>query len=205
MPAYAGDGDDSTTLPVAPALTRSEVVLIGPHRAGKSTIAGLLSERLGVPICSLDNIKWDYFARYGFDREAGRRVQDAKGFHALTLHLKLYSIQMVEDVLSEHRDCIFDFGAGHSMYEDPDHVARVHAALAPFRNVTLLMPTPNKDQSVLILQHRAGPWTPDAGAYFEFERYEVEHPSNYSLAKHRIYTEDQSPTGACDALLQRLE
>lgn len=181
---------------------RSEVVLIGPHRSGKSTLAALLAERFGVPVCSLDRIKWSYFADYGLDQEAVRRFQQAHGFLALSRYLKRYAIRMVEQVLVEHAGCVFDFGAGHSMYEDPEHVARIHRALAPFRNVTLVMPSPDREESVSILKQRAGPWIPDASERFDFERYEVEHPSNRTLPAHRLYTNGHTPEQSCDALLR---
>jgi hypothetical protein len=49
---------------------RSEVVLIGPQRAGKSTIGGLLAARLGVPQVSLDMLRSGYYRELGFDEAA---------------------------------------------------------------------------------------------------------------------------------------
>jgi shikimate kinase len=181
--------------------SRSEIVLIGPHRAGKSTIAALLAARLDAPVCSLDRIKWRYFGAMGLSEDEGRRMVAREGFHALTLHLKPYAIEMVEQVLAEHQRCVFDFGAGHSMYEEPGHVARIQAALAPFRHVVLVLPVPDPDESVRILRERAGPWIPDGSPYFDFETYEVRHPLNRLLATHTVYTHGRTPDDACDEVM----
>jgi cytidylate kinase len=46
-----------------------EAILIGPMGAGKSTQGKLLAEALGLPQCSMDEIRWDYYREMGFDDE----------------------------------------------------------------------------------------------------------------------------------------
>lgn len=183
--------------------TRTEPVLIGPHRAGKSTLAALLGARLGVPVCALDAIKWRYFREAGYDDAEGNNMRAAQGFLGFSRFLKPYAIAMVERVLAEHRDCVFDFGAGHSMSEDAEQVARVRQALAPFRNVVLVLPSPSIEESVRVLRERSGPWVPDgASEYFDFHTHEVTHPLNAVLATHTLYTEGCTLEQACDHLLR---
>jgi shikimate kinase len=43
-------------------MERSEIVLIGPVRTGKSTLGRLLAERLFVPQVSLDEVRLKYYA-----------------------------------------------------------------------------------------------------------------------------------------------
>jgi hypothetical protein len=78
-----------------------------------------------------------------------------------------------------HAGCVFDFGAGHSVYEDPALFARARAALAPFANVVLLLPSPDPDESVLRRRQRDGECA-DGG--LDFHEHFVRHPSNRALA-----------------------
>jgi shikimate kinase len=182
--------------------SRAELVLIGPSRAGKSTLAGLVAERLGVPRVSLDAIKWRYFAEMGFDAETGRRIRELEGFRALTLRLRPYALAMVERALVEHRDCVFDFGAGHSMFDEPEQIERLRRALSPFRSVVLTLPSPDLKESVRVLRERSGPWVSDGTPYFDFSRYEVEHPLNRLLATWIVYTEGRTPEACRNEILE---
>ena len=44
-----------------------DIILIGPIGAGKSTLAALLAERLGVPRCGMDIERWPYMQEAGYD------------------------------------------------------------------------------------------------------------------------------------------
>ena len=185
--------------------SRSEIVLIGPHAAGKSTLAALLGERLVLPVVSLDRVKWDHFRALGCDESEARRIQEEQGFWAMTRWLQPYAIAMVERVLAGHRDCIFDFGAGHSMYDEPAFVARIHAALAPFRSVVLVLPLPDEEESIRVLTERVGPFTiPAHWVFVDIPAYEVRQPSNRTLATLTAYTHGRTPEQTCADLLRQL-
>jgi hypothetical protein len=185
--------------------TRSEVVLIGPHAAGKSTLAALLSERLGLPVVALDRVKWQYFRALGCDVAEAERIREQHGFWAMTRWLQPYAIAMVERVLADHRDCIFDFGAGHSMYDDLAFVARIHTALAPFRNVVLVLPSPDEEESIRVLTERVGPFTiPAHWVFVDIPAYEVRQPANRTLASLTVYTHGRLPEQSRDDLLRQL-
>ena len=189
-----------------PGGSRSEIVLIGPVRAGKSTIARLLSERLGVPAAHLDTLRWHYYHEIGYDQALATRLRWDEGFLALYRYWKPFEIHAVERVLADYRDCVFDFGAGHSVYDDPAQAARARKALAPFRNVVLLLPSPDPDEAVRELRVRIGPWTPKPPhePFFDFEDYFVRHPLNRSLATITVYTAGRTPAETCDDVLRRL-
>src|SRR5205807_2047481 len=61
---------------------RQEIVLIGPVCAGKSTVAQLLSSRLGVPWVDLDRIADPYYAAEGWTPERMARERKERGFLA---------------------------------------------------------------------------------------------------------------------------
>ena len=53
---------------------KSEIILIGPVGTGKSTLGELLSEQLGIPQCSIDDVRWDYYKEIGYDEEVAKRM-----------------------------------------------------------------------------------------------------------------------------------
>lgn len=180
-----------------------DIILIGPISAGKTTIAALLGEKLQRPVVSLDVLRWDYYNEIGYDPDEARRRNEADGFWAMYEYWKPFELHAVERVLSSHSDCIIEFGAGHSVYEDPTLFARAQAALAPYKHVILLLPSPDVDESYRVLCARdveAGD-DPDPKG---INRHFLEHPSNASLATHTVYTAGKTPDDVTAELLAHL-
>jgi hypothetical protein len=104
---------------------------------------------------------------------------------------------------------VFDFGASHSVYEKEELFSRVQNALAPFDYVILLLPSPNLDESVKILNARfskllereVGKVDPKL---LDLNEHFVKHPSNRQLAKMTIYTEGKFPEETCDEILEKV-
>ncbi|MBP5977492.1 hypothetical protein HW132_33470 [Brasilonema sp. CT11] len=48
---------------------KSDIILIGPIAAGKTTIGALLAHRLSLPQYSMDERRWDYYKAIGYDKE----------------------------------------------------------------------------------------------------------------------------------------
>jgi hypothetical protein len=86
-------------------------------------------------------------------------------------------------MLSEHADCVIDFGAGHSVYEDDQLFNRVQQVLAPYRFVVLVLPSPDLDESVRILNTRAAHLSLGRRRLNE---HLVRHHSNFDLAKFTV-------------------
>jgi adenylate kinase family enzyme len=177
-----------------------DIVLIGPVRAGKSTLGKLLAGKLGLPQVSLDNLRYDYYKEIGFDENHARDIRKNGGFLAMMYYRELFAAHAVERMLSDHEHCVFDFGAG--IYESDEMFARVHKALACYPNVVLLLPSPNTEETLRILIER-DPNSP-ADLTFDINAHFLQHHTYYDLAKFTIYTQGKSPEESCHEILARL-
>ncbi len=108
----------------------------------------------------------------------------------------------MERLLSEHESCIIDFGAGHSVYDDAELFERVDKALSPYPNVFLLLPSPDLNESLHILNQR-NEYVPDGKP--NINEYFLTHPSNYQLAKFTVYTKDKTPAETCSDILSLID
>ena len=186
-------------MPLQDTLVIPPVVLIGPVGVGKSTVAGLLADRMGWPHVSMDGVCAGYYTEISVDQAVAQRREHAEGVRVAYQSWKPLEAYAVERILADHQHAVIDLGGGHSVQEDPTLFARVHAALAPVRNVALLLPSPDSEESVRILTERSAP--PEG---FDWHRHFVAHPSNGVLAKLVVYTAGQTPSQTCDAVYQCL-
>lgn len=176
---------------------RNEIVLIGPVGAGKSTIGGLLAEALRLPQVSMDDLRFAYYQQIGYDANYAARLRAEQGFSALIAYWKPFEAYAVEQLLRDYQACVFDLGAGHTVYEDAALFERVRQALAPFRNVVLLQPDPDAELSLDIMES----YDPVLARDREINHHFLTHPSNRLLARHVIYWRGLSPEQTRDAVL----
>ncbi|MEO1210539.1 MAG: shikimate kinase [Cyanobacteria bacterium J06638_20] len=177
----------------------SDIILIGPIGAGKSTVGSLLAIQLGIPQCSMDVYRWDYYNEIGYNAELAEHKRQTEGFWGIYQYWKPFEAYAVERLLSDHKNCVIDFGAGHSVYEDSSLFRRVQRVLAVYANVVLLLPSPNLDESIQILNER-NQYMPDGR--FNVNEHFIRHPSNYDLATLTVYTQAKTPETTCDEILQ---
>ena len=185
------------------------IILIGPLGAGKTTVGRLLAEKLSLPFCSVDDVRWGYYERAGYDKTVASQVAASdQGIWGVLRYSKPFEARMVEMVLADHHGVI-DFGASNSVYDDPELFAQVENVLAPYPNVILLLPSVDLDESVEILNNRLLRMLTEAGkefsdGLFELNAYFTKHPSNRKLAKLVLYTKDKTPEMICDELVPKL-
>lgn len=66
--------------------TCADIVMIGPVRAGKSTVGRLLAQRFGVPQVFLDKERWRYYQEISYDEALAREIRTRGGFLPLVLY-----------------------------------------------------------------------------------------------------------------------
>ncbi|MEZ4865414.1 MAG: hypothetical protein R3C14_29160 [Caldilineaceae bacterium] len=187
----------------------STIILIGPLGVGKTTVGRLLAEKLALPLCSIDDVRATYYAQAGYDQAIAAKIAADQGIRGVLRYAQPFDAQMVAMVLADYPQRIIDFGASNSVYEDETLLAGVKRILAPYPNVTLLLPSPDLAESVAILQERLTRMLTAAGKTFTDElfalnHYFIQHPSNQQLAKRVIYTKDKTPATVCDEIMQTI-
>lgn len=190
----------------------STIILIGPMMAGKSTVGELLAQRLDIPQIALDDIRWDYFDEIGYDHEATKEIVAECGMTGLMAYWKPFEVHAVERVLADHENCIIDFGAGYTVHDDESLFARVEKALAPFDHVLLLLPSPDLNESITILNERMAALLRDVGQPEEripevlaANEGFVRSPHNGRLANHVVFTEGKTPAETCDEIIKLIQ
>ena len=94
----------------------STVILIGPLGAGKTTVGLLLAERLGLPYCSVDRVRWAYYQEVGYDDALASRIAASdQGIQGVMRYSKPFEARMVELVLADHHGSSISEPATRSM------------------------------------------------------------------------------------------
>lgn len=182
-------------------MERTEIVLIGPVRTGKSTLGRLLAENLGLTQVSLDEVRLSYYKEIGYDEDFARQIRQREGFAAFMFYRDLFAAYPVERMFSDYHDCIFDFGAG--IYESAEAFQRVQIALLPFKNVVLVLPSPDLERSLQVLAGRDA--NPPADVHIDLRRRFLTHHTYYDLAKFTVYTDGKTPEQTCQEILELLK
>lgn len=180
---------------------RSEIVLIGPPFAGKSTLGKLLSQELGLPQVSLDKLRWEYYREIGFDDVLAQEIRQKGGFVAIVAYWSLFNSHAISRILADYTNCIFDFGAGPIVFENELLSNQIKNALASFANVVRLLPSPDPQKSIQVLRERSSHLQGTNAQGFDWPTFFVQHEQNRMLAKYHIYTETKTPAETCAEIL----
>jgi hypothetical protein len=178
------------------------IVLLGPFRAGKTTIARLLAPQLGLPQVSLDDVRWRYYEEIGYSHALADELRRRGGMLALVLYWQLFDAYALERVLVDFPEAVIDVGAGIGIADSREQFARVQRALAPLQHVVLVLPSPSGDESRAVLQARDT--DPPADLNFDFRTHSLQHHGYYDLAKHTLYTQGKEPQQCCDELARHI-
>lgn len=178
------------------------ILMIGPVGTGKSTLSTLLAEKLQVPHIWLDKLRWAYYKEIGYDEALAAEIRANEGMFGLFRYWSPFHAHAVERALADYNEGIIDFGGGHSVYDDDTLFARVQQVMAPFKNVVLVLPSPDKEESFQILRQR--------GDNIFRTMYDADDQItrdffSYDLAKLTVYTEGKTPEETCEEISSRLK
>ncbi|MBT3982353.1 MAG: AAA family ATPase [Bacteriovoracaceae bacterium] len=177
-------------------MNKKPIILIGPMATGKSTIASELAKVTNIPRVPMDRLRWYYYYKKGFSLE---KEQILDSFSEMLEYWKPFEVDAVEGIIGEFPESIIDFGAGHSYFTDPDQFNYVSELLREIPNVFLILPCEDKKRSLEIFNERLEKRRKEKldETNITANKNFIEHPSNYRLAKHIIYTEGKSIHQSC--------
>lgn len=176
------------------------IVLLGPHRAGKSAVARRLSGRLGRPWVLLDAVADGYRREIGFSDENKEQSWSGgwEGFHRYMQPFEAHAIERAVPALDDH---ILELDSRQAAFDDPDLLRRVQRALDPCLHVVLLLPTPDFDQSMRLIEERQQVIIDGV----ELTEHFVKGRCNHELAKLVVYTRGKTPEETCEEILSRID
>ena len=165
------------------------IILIGPMGTGKSTIAKLLVDKL-------ENVQ-------GFSVDSRSQFETMYKKEKRFRNFKNFEFVLTGNILSSLKSpCIIDFGAGHSIYEDPIVRKKMREICSQFKNIILLLPSKDNETSRRILLERR---KIQPGSNKDKDNwYFITAPNNYELATDIIYEEGKSVEEISEEILERI-
>lgn len=163
------------------------ILLIGPSGTGKSTVAEELKRITGMPRLCLDRIA-NYNRRTGYTKEF--RNNEEHNLHMIKTEL--------EKAKKNGNPGIVDFGAGHSVYDDIDKFNELKNMLSNFKNIILLLPSKDIEESLRIMNERS---TGDTRENCKF----ITSLCNRELATITIYGNNRNPSEIAEEILRAIK
>lgn len=165
------------------------IILIGPMGTGKSTIAKLLAGKIE----SGERLAVDSRGQF---EELYKKEKSFRNF-------KNFEFALIGTIVSSLKTpCVIDFGAGHSVYEDPILRAKMQKICSQFKNIILLLPSKDNETSRRVLLERRN-FKP--GSHKDKDNWHfITAPNNYELATDIIYEEGRSPEEISEEILERI-
>ena len=168
-------------------LYEKSILLIGPSGAGKSSVAEELSKDTGLKRFSVDSIT---------------RNDGPSGFINRFESIDDYNLAMTKALVERAKvgevSGIVDFGAGHTIYDDPLKFEEAKKIFSKFKNVILLLPSCNNDEAMKILNERS---TGDTN----INKKALTSRCNRELADMVIYENGRGPKKIAEDILKYIE
>ncbi len=173
------------------------IVLIGPRGVDLDTVGQQLAKRLHTSFRSIYDYTDEEWARLGYDASAEIMTTAQGGVYASYRLLMPMRLRAVEKVLSDVKSGIIVLPPEFTIYDDLTLQMQMNALLANVADVILLTPSPDAQESAVLLDADLNDF-PD---WSKVNAYWVRNPSNRRLAKQVVYTKDRTEQQTRDEIL----
>lgn len=167
---------------------RNPIILIGPSGVGKSIVSNNLSNFLDMPLVEADEGGFDRFKKYGFSPLVAKILFSALGHYWVYRYSKSFEFKDTINLLKCAKNEVIDLGAGSVIYHNRKQQIKLKHVLLSFQHVFLLLPSPNKQESLQYL-NEIDPFLaslkPNINEYFNNFNYQ-------ELAKYTLYVKGKS-------------
>lgn len=187
---------------------RKEIVLIGPMKVGKSTIAEYLSVKLKKPHIRVDSLREHYFIKLGLTKEIYKAKQQKLSEHDFYNFCRQYELPMINQILNDYQECIFDFGGGFFAREIKSEIVEVKNTLSEFTNSFMILPSADLASSMFVLNRRQldykGRKTPFTLDELKMNSDIIKFHLQHDLTNHNIFNENKTVEETCDLIMAKL-
>lgn len=160
--------------------------LIGPMGVGKTTLAKKLAAHYQIPHIDCDELRWDvYETLAGYSTEEAKRIAEENP-QDLFAYWKPFEAQLVVKLVKENPTGVFDYGAGHTVYDEEHLFNQVKEALKNEPYVFFLRYSQDKQESIRALSTREGLSEEAKLFYKDMNAGFINSCCNETLAKHII-------------------
>jgi len=182
--------EELISVPINEDVLANSIILIGPMGVGKSTISEELYKKTNLPKVSLD------------DRNLLSNIYSERGKFD---NFKDFEFYLTTRVLSSLKQpAVIDFGAGHSIYENPLMFIEMKKFLSRFQNIVFLIPTQDKETSLNIINQRLIDKRSVNNHQLNDNKHFVYSPCNESLATITEYTFNKSPEEISNDIIEQI-
>ena len=172
------------------------IVLMGPIGVGKTTQAKLLSRALDAPVCTYDEVKYEYRKNVGFEQEVAKSINEREGFYAMLCYMNEFKAKILQPIINDHPGHIIDLGGGAQCFDETHQVKLALNAFEKIEDVFLLTPSESVVTSQNSLSHLK--------EKYPINDYLIEHDTNKILAKKVVYTLDKKPNKVLSEIISQL-
>jgi shikimate kinase len=178
------------------------IVLLGASKVGKSSVAKILAERLGLPVRATSEIGLPQYIQFGYDDKVADKVWDEQGPIGHHRYCEAVNLRVLQHIFGQEGAAIYDLQPDYIVFSEPTLYNEARELLMPHNNVVLLQEVPDIDAAAEILRQKEE----EANRLVEdVNRQLVESPSNYALAKITVYTKDRTPEQSAAEIMSKLD
>lgn len=181
------------------------ILLIGPVGVGKSTIANILLRKTELAYVGLDNLSEFYLNHYGYDFNKGKKLVDSKEYLEYLKYRQSFNFLFTKRILDNiDRPSLIEFGGSDTITNKDEEKEKLKSSLKQFKNVILLLPSQNDEESQKILEFRMK--SEKNEEFFNYiNRFLITNKINEEYATNIVYTAVKNPDQVVEEILKNIE